>query len=119
MVHFTGSGNINWVFWDKIIFSTNEQNWEYSIGSFVGQSGGGKSIEIVWGGKYEFLDLPFSKLNKGFSMLTSGKNSIIRLQGKENQFDYRPTEKDLNNFKNALKFEADSQVINGKITRGK
>lgn len=80
IVNFTSG--IEWIFWDKVIFSTNEKNWEYDIGSLGGLSGGGKHTEIVTGGKYETLSVPIKKIAPGLEVLIKGTNPIIRLQGK-------------------------------------
>jgi len=115
LVHF--SSGINWVFWDDVIFSTSEKNWKYEIGSFAGQSGGGKSTEIVMGGKYEYLDVPFDKVSKGIEILVAGTNPIIRLEGKQYHYDIKLTEQDIQSLKTALEFEKNAKIIGGKITR--
>jgi len=115
LVHF--SSGTNWVFWDNVTFSTAEKNWKHEIGSFAGQSGNGKSTQIVMGGKYETLDVPFEKLLEGIKLVTSGTNPIIRLSGKQYVHDIRLTDTDIQNLKRALIFYENSKIINGRITR--
>ena len=115
IIHF--SDGIGWVFWDKVIFSTTEKNWKYEIGSFAGQSGKGKATQVVYGGKYETLDLPIDNLIKGLEVITTGTNPIIRLEGKEHVYDIRLTPEDIANLKKALEFEKNAQIIGNKITR--
>ena len=102
IVHY--SSGINWVFWDKAIFSTPEKNWTYQIKNvFAGQSGGGKSTQIVMGGKYETLDANFEELKPGYQLLANSKGpNVIRLEGKEYKFDYKPDNTDLSHIKTGL-----------------
>lgn len=117
IVHF--STGMDWVFWDKITFSTSEKNWNYDINSFAGQSGGGKSTQIVMGGKYETVDLPIKNIIQGLELLTNGSNPIIRLQGKEHNYDIKLSSKDIDNLKNAVAFSKNAETLGGKITRAK
>ncbi|SHK04684.1 zinc-ribbon domain-containing protein [Propionispora hippei] len=117
IVHF--SSDIDWVFWDKIIFSTTEKKWDYDIGSFAGQSGGGKSTQIVMGGKYETVDLPIKKVIQGVEIVTNGSNPIIRLQGKEHHYDIKLSSKDIDNLKNAIAFSKNAEIIGNRIIRAK
>ena len=81
--------SVKWVFWDRVVFSTESENWTYFIRNcFAGQSGGGKSTEIVQGGKYETLDVPFSQVEYGYKLLAKGNNPIIRFQSEEAYHDY-------------------------------
>lgn len=102
VVHYSSS--INWVFWDKAIFSTPEKNWTYQMKNvFAGQSGGGKSTQIVMGGKYETLDVNFEELQPGYQLLANSKGAnVIRLEGKEYKFDYKPNSTDLSHIKTGL-----------------
>lgn len=96
MVHF--SDRIEWVFWKKIIFSTNEGKWEYNVSTLSGQDGE-KKIEIVRGGKYEYSDLEFDKIKPGIKVLISGTNPIIRLAGRQRYEDYHLSAEDIKNLK--------------------
>lgn len=109
------SDGINWVFWDKIIFSTDQNRWDYDINSFAGQSGGGKSTQIVMGGKYEFFDVTFDKLAPGIKILIEGTNPTIRLQGKEAKYDYIVPESQIEHLKAGYQLYEDLKVTGGKI----
>lgn len=114
IVNFTSS--MGWVFWDKVIFSTTDKNWEYEIkDNFAGQTGGGKHTQVVMGGKYETLDVPLKDLYEGYKLLITGKNPIIRLKGKEGKYDYRLTGDDLEHIKTGIYLYDQLKVTNGKI----
>lgn len=113
MVHF--SSNMNWVFWDKLIFSTDQGKWEYTINSFAGQSGNGKSTQIVMGGKYETLDIPYDKLKPGIELLINGTNPIIRLQGKEYRYDFQVPAATIEQMKLANQLDNDLNVLGNKL----
>ena len=109
------SDGIDWIFWDKIIFSTDQNRWDYEINSFVGQSGGGKSTQIVMGGKYEFLDVPFEKLAPGIKILIEGSNPIIRLKGDKYKFDYVVPDNQIEHLKAGYKVYEDLKATGGMI----
>ena len=113
LVHFTD--DINWVFWDKLIFSTDQGKWEYNIDSFAGQSGGGKHTEVVMGGKYEMLDVPFDKLKPGIKLLVEGTNPIIRMQGKPHKEDFVVPAATIEQMKAGLQLENDLSLLGGKL----
>lgn len=113
MVHF--STGFEWVFWDKLIFSTDQGKWEYTIGSFAGQSGNGKSTQIVTGGKYETLDIPYDKLKPGIELLINGTNPIIRLQGKEYKYDFQVPSATIEQMKLANQLNNDLKVLDNKL----
>lgn len=116
IIHY--SQESNWVFWDKLIFSTNEGNWEYNIGSFAGQSGNGKFIQsISGGGKFETLDVTFDKLKPCFENLVKGTNPIIRLKGRDYYHDIRLNEQQMQNIKNALIFAENVEIVGGKLSK--
>lgn len=116
IINFTS--DINWVFWDKVIFSTTEKNWEYKIDDcFAGQSGGGKHTEVVFGGKYETLDVSFDELEQGYRLLITGTNPIIRLKGRDSHYDYRLTETDLNHLKTGIYVYDQLKVADFKIIK--
>lgn len=115
IVHFTTG--IGWVFWNKLIFSTNEGNWEYDIGGFAGQSGNGKSTEIVHGGKYEIFDTSFSTVSTGVELLTKGTNPILRLDGRDSHYDIRLSSGDIDDLKKAIAFYKNSKTIGGIIIK--
>lgn len=111
IVNFTNSHQIGWIFWNEVIFSTNEKTWKYDIGS--GHSGGGKHTEVVWGGKYETLSVPIEKIAPGLKVLINGTNPIIRLQGKEHKYDMKLTDNDLNIINTAM-YVYEQSKITGK-----
>ncbi len=112
------STDMGWVFWDKIIFSTTEKNWEYKIKNvFAGQSGGGKSTDIVRGGKYETLDIPIAEVIQGYKLLINGNNPIIRLEGKERYYDYKLTKTDIEHLKTGIYLYEQLQVTDGLIIK--
>lgn len=112
------SSGINWVFWDKLIFSTDNKNWEYKIPNvFAGQSGGGKHTQVVYGGKYETLDLSFDKLRPGYEILVNGENPIIRLSGKEYYHDYKLDQEDLDHLKTGLYLYDQLKIVNNELVK--
>jgi predicted nucleic acid-binding Zn ribbon protein len=106
------STDTEWIFWYKLDFSTTEGNWIYTItGSFPEQDSGGKSTEIVMGGKYEELSVPFNELEKGYKLLVNGTNSIIRLEGKNSYFDYHLTQHDIDYLKQGIELDNQLKII--------
>lgn len=116
IVHF--DDGINWVFWDKVIFSTSNTNWIYNIENcFAGQSGGGKDTQIVHGGKYETLDVRFSDLERGYKLLATDKNPIIRLQGRDRHHDYYLTSADINLLNTGIYLNEQLKKLNYRISK--
>ncbi|WP_295234485.1 hypothetical protein [Veillonella sp.] len=113
LVHFTTG--INWVFWDTLIFSTDQGKWEYKIGSFAGQSGNGKNTEIVMGGKYETLDVTYDKLRPGIKLLVEGTNPIIRLKGTQYQEDFHIPAETIEQMKSAQQLDQDLDILDNKL----
>ena len=111
------SSDIDWVFWDKLIFSTDQGRWEYNIGSFAGQSGNGKHTQVVMGGKYETLDVPYYNLFRGYQLLVDGTNPIIRLQGKEYHVDIRISPAQMETIKQGVRLSYLLSKTEGKIIR--
>lgn len=109
------SSNIDWVFWDTLNFSTNEGNWIYKAQTFAGQTGGGKQIQIINGGKFEKIDLPLEDVLPGIKLLLSGTNPIIRLDGKEFYYDYKLTENDLAHLRDAITVYTNLKITNNKL----
>ena len=114
IVNFTS--DIEWVFWDDVVFSTNEGNWTYHIGSFAGQSGNGKRTQIVMGGKYEFLNVSIDKIAPGLEKLIKGTNPIIRLRGKEFVYDIKLTDNDMNIINTAMYTYEQLKITGNKIS---
>nr|DAY51269.1 MAG TPA: hypothetical protein [Caudoviricetes sp.] len=113
LVHFTS--DINRVFWDKLIFSTDQGKWEYKINAFAGQSGDGKHTEVVMGGKYETLDVPYDKLRPGIKLLTEGTNPIIRMKGAQHQADFQVPQATIDQMKAAQQLDQDLTILGGKL----
>lgn len=114
IVNFTSG--IKWVFGDDVVFSTNEGNWTYHIGSFAGQSGNGKRTQIVMGGKYEFLNVSIDKIAPGLEKLIKGTNPIIRLRGKEFVYDIKLTDNDMNIINTAMYTYEQLKITGNKIS---
>lgn len=114
IVNFTSG--IEWVFGDDVVFSTNEGNWTYHIGSFAGQSGNGKRTQIVMGGKYEFLNVSIDKIAPGLEKLIKGTNPIIRLRGKEFVYDIKLTDNDMNIINTAMYTYEQLKITGNKIS---
>ena len=114
---FNFSTDTEWVFWDKVIFSTSQGRWEYSIGSFVGQSGGGKKTDVFIGGKYERLDLPYEKLAPGYKLLLEGSNPIIRLQGPDAHFDMHLSAAQMEQITTGYRLYELLEITDGKIVK--
>jgi hypothetical protein len=111
IVHF--SKNMDWVFWDNLKFSAGESTVAYKIKNvFAGQSGGGKSTQVVMGGKYETLSVPFEELRPGFELLTTKPNPILRLYGKEHYYDYELTSDDIESLKTAIYLDDQLKIVN-------
>ena len=107
-VHF--DSGLDWVFWDKLIFSTDQGKWELQLNTFAGQSGDGKNTQIVMGGKYETLDIPYDKAYDGIKLLLDGTNPIIRYQGKKYKFDYHVPQETLQELQRSMKLYEDLKV---------
>lgn len=116
LVHF--DEGIEWVFWDKVIFSTSNANWTYNIRNcFAGQTGGGKDTKIVRGGKYERLDVNFSELEQGYRLLATGNNPIIRFQGEDRHHDYYLTSDDINLLNTGIYLNEQLKKLNYRISK--
>lgn len=114
LVNYTNG--IDWVFWDRVIFSTENENWKYDIKNcFAGQSGGGKGTKIVMGGKYEYLNARFDDLEKGFLLLVKSSKPIIRFQGERSHYDYYLTQEDINLFNTGLYLNEQLKKVDYKI----
>lgn len=112
-VHF--DSGLDWVFWDKLIFSTDQGKWELQLNTFAGQSGDGKNTQIVMGGKYETLDIPYDKAYDGIKLLLDGTNPIIRYQGKKYKFDYHVPQETLQELQRSMKLYEDLKVVKNSL----
>ena len=112
-VHF--DSGIDWVFWDKVIFSTDQGKWELKLNTFAGQSGDGKDTQIVMGGKYETLDIPYDKAYEGIKLLLEGTNPIIRYQGEKAKYDYHVPAETLQELQRSMQLHQDLKLINNSL----
>lgn len=112
-VHF--DSGIDWVFWDKVIFSTDQGKWELKLNTFAGQSGDGKNTQIVMGGKYETLDIPYDKAYEGIKLLLEGTNPIIRYQGEKAKYDYHVPAETLQELQRSMQLHQDLKLINNSL----
>lgn len=102
------------VLWNKLTFSTNEQNWEYYIGSSV--KGKGKDTQIVHGGgRYEFFDVQYDKVEKGIKLLVEGTNPIIRYSGMTYHQDYHVPPEVIQELKKALTLHENLKKLNNSL----
>lgn len=115
VVHFTS--DTEWVFWDNMIFSNGDNKWEKKLNTFAGQSGDGKSTQIVMGGKYETWQGPLTDVREGIEVLTNGGGKpILRLSGKYKD-DVYPSAEDIQRMKTALRLQTLLEQINYKLVR--
>jgi len=111
------SSDSSWIFWDRVIFSTDQGRWEYDIRSYKGEEKGGKKTEVVMGGKYETLDVPYYNLSKGYQLLIDGTNPIIRLEGKQYYSDIQITPAQMEKVKQGARLNYLLAETYGKIVR--
>lgn len=102
IVHFTS--DINWVFWNKLIFANGDKKWEKNINAITGQMGDGKNTEVVMGGKYETWKGKLSEVKEGLTIITNGDKPILRLSGRY-QDDVYLTTADVQRMKQALRLQ--------------
>lgn len=109
----------DWIFWDKLTFSSSTGKFAYEMKeTFAGQTGGGKGTKITDAGTFEYGIFTIDNIHQGLTILTTGTDPIIRFKG-ERIYDYELTEEDVTNLKNALAlFDArniDNQLDFAKI----
>ena len=102
LVHFTTG--MEWVFWDKMIFSNGNSKWTKSLNTFAGQNGDGKNTQVVMGGKYETWSGKLKDVNEGMKILAQDGKPILRLQGKF-QDDIYVTADDVQRIRTALRLQ--------------
>ncbi len=112
MVHF--SDDMDWVFWKKLIFSTDQGRWEYNLKTIIGQDGE-KDTQIVMGGKYETADIPFDEIKPGIKLLITGTNPIIRLKGEKHHKDYYLSTDEIEYLKTGYRLSDLQEVTKNKI----
>ena len=102
------------IFWNKLTFSTNEENWEYYIGS--GVTGNGKDTQIIHGGgRYEFFAVQYDKVEKGIKLLVEGTNPIIRYSGMSYYQDYHVPPEVIQELKRAIALHDHLEKLNNSL----
>ena len=71
LFHYSGR---NWLFVNKIIFSTKSNSWTY----YVDEQ---RQEQVVTGGVHEFIYVPFAKVLNGMQIVVDGENPQIELVG--------------------------------------
>lgn len=93
----------NWIFWDKLTFSSSAGKYDYTMhGVIAGQSGGGKNIRLEDSGAYEYALLTIPEIDEGIRILTQGSNPIIRYRGSQYYKDYTLSSEEIEQLKTAL-----------------
>lgn len=93
----------NWIFWDKLTFSSSEGKYDCTMrGVIAGQSGGGKNIRLDDSGAYEYALLTIPETDEGMRILTQGSNPIIRYRGSQYYKDYTLSSEEIEQLKTAL-----------------
>ena len=93
----------NWIFWDKLTFSSSAGKYDYTMrGVIAGQSGGGKNIRLDDSGAYEYALLTIPEIDEGMRILTQGSNPIIRYRGSQYYKDYTLSSEEIEQLKTAL-----------------
>ena len=93
----------NWIFWDKLTFSSSAGKYDYTMrGVIAGQSGGGKNIRLDGSGAYEYALLTIPEIDEGMRILTQGSNPIIRYRGSQYYKDYTLSSEEIEQLKTAL-----------------
>lgn len=93
----------NWIFWDKLTFSSSAGKYDYTMhGVIAGQSGGGKNIRLDDSGAYEYALLTIPEIDEGIRILTQGSNPIIRYRGSQYYKDYTLSSEEIEQLKTAL-----------------
>ena len=93
----------NWIFWDKLTFSSSAGKYDYTMrGVIAGQSGGGKNIRLDDSGAYEYALLTIPEIDEGMRILTQGSNPIIRYRGSQYYKDYTLSSEEIEQLTTAL-----------------
>ena len=93
----------NWIFWDKLTFSSSAGKFDYTMrGVIAGKSGGGKNIRLDDSGTYEYALLTIPEIDEGLRILTQGSNPIIRYRGSQYYKDYTLSAEEVEQLKTAL-----------------
>ena len=107
----------NYIYWYTIIFSTDEQKWEYNIPNSNGSTGGGKETSSNAKGTYELYKTAFGNLAPGYRLLVEGTNPNIRLRGANKRKDIKVSKEMIAAMKAGLRLDELFISTRGKIDR--
>lgn len=106
----------NWIFWDKLTFSSSAGKYDYTMrGVIAGQSGGGKNISLDDSGAYEYALLTIPEIDKGLRILTQGDNPIIRYRGSQYYKDYALSSEEVEQLKTALTLYKLGDIVDNNL----
>lgn len=106
----------NWIFWDKLTFSSSAGKYDYTMrGVIAGQSGGGKNIRLDDSGTYEYALLAIPEIDEGLHVLTQGDNPIIRYRGSQYYKDYALSSEEVDLLKTALTLYKLGDIVNNNL----
>lgn len=106
----------NWIFWDKLTFSSSAGKYDYTMrGVIAGQSGGGKNIRLDDSGTYEYALLTIPEIEEGLRILTQGDNPIIRYRGPQYYKDYALSSEEVEQLKTALTLYKLGDIVDNNL----
>lgn len=106
----------NWIFWDKLTFSSSAGKYDYTMrGVIAGQSGGGKNIRLDDSGAYEYALLTIPEIDEGLRILTQGSNPIIRYRGSQYYKDYALSSEEVEQLKTALTLYKFGDIVDNNL----
>ena len=106
----------NWIFWDKLTFSSSAGKYDYTMrGVIAGHSGGGKNIRLDDSGAYEYALLTIPEIDEGLRILTQGDNPIIRYRGSQYYKDYTLSSEEVEQLKTALTLYKLGDVVDNNL----
>lgn len=106
----------NWIFWDKLTFSSSAGKYDYTMrGVIAGQSGGGKNIRLDDSGTYEYALLTIPEIDEGLRVLTQGDNPIIRYRGSQYYKDYALSSEEVEQLKTALTLYKLGDIVDNNL----
>lgn len=106
----------NWIFWDKLTFSSSAGKYDYTMrGVIAGQSGGGKNIRLDDSGTYEYALLTIPEIDEGLRILTQGDTPIIRYRGSQYYKDYALSSEEVDQLKTALTLYKLGDIVDNNL----
>ena len=106
----------NWIFWDKLTFSSSAGKYDYTMrGVIAGQSGGGKNIRLDDSGTYEYALLTIPEIDEGLHILTQGDTPIIRYRGSQYYKDYALSSEEVDQLKTALTLYKLGDIVDNNL----